>query len=54
MGTYCVFEYLLGLILPILCMWVPPVAFGFLFHWSTPRNLDVGEFKVWVQRYGSQ
>jgi len=53
-GTYHAFEYLPGLILPILCKWVTCLTFGFLFHCSAPRNLDVSQFEVRVQDYGSQ
>ena len=53
-GTYHAFKYLPGLILPILCKWVTCLTFGFLFYCSAPHNLDISQFEVQVQDYGSQ
>ena len=51
-ATYHAFKYLPGLILPILCRWIPSLTLRFLFGWSAPRDLDVGEFEVWMEDYG--
>jgi hypothetical protein len=35
--------------LPILCEWIPCLAFGFLFFWTTPCKLNIIEFEVRVK-----